>query len=99
MEQVEVTLAFADNRKALGLLDLCAFLATFRFSARLWSPGRGAQKWQQFVHPASHLLRGWLALLVFPGTQFGFDQITCQHQMILDNGDYLRPSLKLFWRA
>src|SRR5216683_33104 len=88
---------FTDDRKALSLLDLCAFFAAFRFSARLWSPGRGTQTCQQFVHPAPHLLRGWLALLAFPRTQFHFDQVAGQHQMVVCNGDNVTPTLKLLW--
>src|ERR1700682_4218230 len=90
---------FPNDWKTLCLLDLCTFFAAFRFSAWLGWSSRSAQTCQQFVHPAPHLLRGRLALLVFPRTQLQFDQITCQHQMVMDNGDYLCPTLELFWRA
>src|SRR5947207_209348 len=36
-----------------------------------------------------------LALLVFPWTQFGFGQVTCQHQMIVDNSHDLAPTIEL----
>src|SRR5260370_19214078 len=89
---------FTDDRKALSLLDLCAFFAAFRFSARLWIPGRGPQTCQQFVQPAPHLLRGFLALLAFPRPPFPFFQVAAQHQLVVCNGCTLTPTLGLLWR-
>src|SRR5260221_17730 len=88
---------FPNDRKALSLLDVYAFFAAFRFSARVWSPGRGAQTSQQFVHPASHLLRRRHTMFAFPRTQFCFDQIASQHQMIVRTGNNMAPTLKLLW--
>src|SRR6266487_999273 len=86
---------FADEGKAFCLLHLCPFGPAFRFSARLGWLSRGAQTWQQLADPASHLLRAWLALLVFPRAQFSFDQIAGQYQMIVGNGNTMAPALKL----
>src|SRR5260370_17783742 len=87
---------FADDWKSIGPLHFRPFPATFRFSARVWWLGRGTQTWQQFVHPASHLLRRRRTLLVFPRTQFRLNQRTAQHQMIVTNRDDLSPTLTLF---
>src|SRR6266516_4794109 len=64
---------------------------------QLWYPGWGTQTCQQFVHPASHLLWGRLALLVFPWAQFWLNQVAGQHQMVMHNGDHVTPALKLLW--
>src|SRR6266487_175730 len=87
----------ANDRKPLCLANLDPRTTAFGFSARLWWSGRGAQTWQQFVHPASHLLRSRQAVLVFPRTQFGFHQIASQHQMIMHHSDNVAPALKLLW--
>src|SRR6266487_5597612 len=87
----------ANDRKPQSLANLDPRTAAFRFSARLWCPGWGPQTCQQFVHPASHLLRGRLALLVFPWAQFWLNQVAGQHQMVMHNGDNMTPALKLLW--
>src|SRR5437870_5047754 len=89
---------FAHDRKALGLADLGPFCPPRRFSAGLWRASRRAQRWQQCVHPATHLLRSRLALRVFPRTKRGLDQVACQHQVIVDNSHQVRPALKLCGR-
>src|SRR5450755_4791308 len=78
----------ANDRKPHGLANLDPRTAAFGFSARLGWFGRGTQTWQQFVHPASHLLRGRLALLVFPWAQFWLNQVAGQHQMIVRDSDH-----------
>src|SRR5947199_2451150 len=85
----------AHNRKARCLAHLGPFGPAWRFSAGFGWTGWSAQSRQEGVHPASHLLRGARTLLVFPGTQLGLDQITCQDQVIVDDGHDMAPALKL----
>src|SRR5450631_2400978 len=88
---------FADDGKTLSLLHFGPNAPAFRFSARLWRTRKGAQTCQQFVHPASHLLRRRHTMFAFPRTQFCFDQIASQHQMIVRHGNNMAPTLKLLW--
>src|SRR5512135_2421720 len=90
---------FANDGKPCRLANHRPFGPAFRFSARLGWPGWGTQTCQQFGDPTSHVLRGRWAMLAFPRTQFCFDQITGQHQMIVGHGDDLAPALKLLRSA
>src|SRR5438876_3994807 len=89
----------ANNRKAWCLANLCPFGPALRFCAGFGWAGWGPQSRQECVQPASHLLRGARTLLVFPGTQLGLDQIACQHQVIVDNGHDVAPTLQLLRSA
>src|SRR5437764_10131854 len=89
----------ANDRKACCLANLGPFDAAWRFSTRFGWVSRGPQSRQQCVQPASHLLRGTRTPLVFPRAKLGLDQITCQNQMIVGNGDQVAPTLKLFGGA
>src|SRR5260221_10063020 len=89
----------ANDGKARGLANLRSFDATRRFSARFGWASRSAQSRQQWGHGASHLLRRTRTSLVFPRAHLGLDQIMCQHQMIVSNGDDVAPALKLFGGA
>src|SRR6266567_1380032 len=90
---------FFDDRKPLGLAHLGPFSPTRRFSTRSWRASRCPQLWQQFAHPATHVLRSCLALLVFPWTKLGGNAMASQDQKIVGNGHEKRPPLKLFGRA
>src|SRR5229473_8135900 len=85
-----------DDRKPLCLAHFRPFRPTWGFSTRSWGLRRGAQLWQQFAHPAMHLLWSRLALLVFPRTQLGSNAIASQDQKIVGNSHEKRPPLKLF---
>src|SRR5579859_6262040 len=88
-----------NDRKTLCLANLGPFRSPRRFSARVWRASRSAQLWQQFVHPAPHLLRGRKPVRAFPGAKLSFHLIASQKQVIERNGDDLAPSLKLGRRA
>src|SRR5229473_8380990 len=90
---------FANDRKPRRLANLHSFAAAFRFSAWFGWRSRSAQTWQQLVDPATHLLRRTRSLLVFPRTQFWFDQIASQHQMVVCDSNDQSPALKLLWCA
>src|SRR5579859_744929 len=85
----------SDNRKALSLAHSGPFCSSRRFSARSWGTSRGPKIWQQFVHPATHLLQGRLAMPVFPWAQCWSGQVACENQEIVSRRNQVTPSLKL----
>src|SRR5947209_14815399 len=87
------------DRKALGLANCRPFCSPRRFSAGLWGTSRGPQLWQQFVHPATHLLGSRFPLFAFPRMKLPGDQRTCQDHVIVGNGDNGAPALELGRRA
>lgn len=90
---------FADDSKTQSFLDVGPLAAACGFSTRLGWSSRSAQMCQEFVHPATDLLWGGLALFAFPRTKLSFHQISCQHQMVMGHGDNVTPAFKLLWGA
>src|SRR5260370_33227096 len=62
-----------------------------------WGASRSTQERDEFGKPASHLLGRMLALLVFPRSQLSFDQVTCDHEMIVHDSHDVTPKIELLW--